>query len=103
MTSFYSRADAWKQTIFENNLNNLPNADTCFNTGRIKIVVDMAVADAGATGHFVLPGTPVIDVHGYGFNVHKRRQMRTPRRKNPHQFALNIRQSKVLSLLQIWI
>ena len=40
----------------------MPNADTCFNAGRIKIAVDMAVADAGATGHFVLPGTPVIDV-----------------------------------------
>ena len=61
-TSIYSRAEAWRKTIFENNLNDLPNADTCFNTGRIKIAVDMAVADAGATGHFVLPGTPVIDV-----------------------------------------
>ena len=61
-TSIYSRAGAWKKTIFDNNLNDLPNADTCFNAGRIKIAVDMAVADAGATGHFVLPGTPVIDV-----------------------------------------
>ena len=41
-----------EKTIFDNNLSDLPNADTCFNTGRIKIAVDMAVADAGATGHF---------------------------------------------------
>ena len=50
-TSIYSRAGAWKKTILDNNLNDLPNADTCFNAGRIKIAVDMAVADAGATGH----------------------------------------------------
>ena len=50
-TSIYLRADAWKQTISANNLNNLPNADTCFNTGIINIIVDMAVANAGATGH----------------------------------------------------
>ena len=47
----YSRADAWKKTIPDNNLSDLPNSDTCFNTGRIKIAVDMAVTDAGATGH----------------------------------------------------
>ena len=61
-SSIYSRADAWKKTIFDDNLSDLPNADTCSNTGRIKIAVDMAVVDAGATGNFVLLGIPAIDV-----------------------------------------
>ena len=61
-TSIYSRADTWKESIYSNNLSDLPNSDTCFNTGRIKIAVDMTVVDAGAMGHLVLPGTPVIDV-----------------------------------------
>ena len=46
----------------QQNLRDLPNAHTCFNTSLIKIGVDEAIADAGATGHFLLPGTPVIDV-----------------------------------------
>jgi hypothetical protein len=33
-----------------------------FNTGAITIAVDEAIADAGATGHFVVPGAPVRDV-----------------------------------------
>ena len=48
--------DAWKETIFANNLSALPNADTCFNTRRIKIAVDIVVADARAKGYFVLLG-----------------------------------------------
>ena len=55
------QADTWKKTIFDNNLSDLPNADTCFNTGRIKIAADMAVTDEEATGHFVLPGTSEVD------------------------------------------
>ena len=30
--------------------------------GGIKIAIDMAVADAGATSHFVLPGAPVTNI-----------------------------------------
>ena len=51
-----------KNTIPDDNLCDLPNTATCSNTGIIKIAVQMAVADTGATGHFVLSGTPVIDV-----------------------------------------
>ena len=29
-----------------------------FNTSNIKMVVDMVIADSGATSHFVLPGNP---------------------------------------------
>ena len=35
--------------------------ETMFNTSNIKITVDMAVTDSGATGNFVLPGTNVSD------------------------------------------
>ena len=34
---------------------------TLMNTAKIKIVVDMAIADAGATAHFAIPGAPVIN------------------------------------------
>ena len=36
-----------------------PNAETMFNASNIKIAVDMAVADSGVTGHFVLPSNKV--------------------------------------------
>ena len=35
---------------------------TNYTTAQLKIANNMAVADAGATGHFVLPGTPVTNV-----------------------------------------
>ena len=33
--------------------------DACFDVSGIKIGVDFAIADAGATGHFLVPGAPV--------------------------------------------
>ena len=35
--------------------------NTLMNTAKIKIAVDMAITDAGATAHFVIPGAPVIN------------------------------------------
>ena len=35
--------------------------DALMNTAQIKIAVDMAIADAGATAHFAIPGAPVIN------------------------------------------
>ena len=35
---------------------------TNYTTAQLKIAKNMAVADTGATGHFVLPGTPVTNV-----------------------------------------
>ena len=35
---------------------------TNYTTAHLKIAKNMAMADAGATGHFVLPGTPVINI-----------------------------------------
>ena len=33
-----------------------------FNTLRINIAIDQAIADAGGNGHFVLTGTPVKNI-----------------------------------------
>ena len=44
------------------NLREASNADTMLNASNIKIAVDMAVADSGATGHFVLPVTKFSDM-----------------------------------------
>ena len=33
-----------------------------FNTSKIKFAVGMTIANAGATGYCVLPGTPVTDI-----------------------------------------
>ena len=38
-------------------MNYVKNTDKMFNTLHIKIAMDMEIADAGATGHFLLPGT----------------------------------------------
>jgi hypothetical protein len=45
-------------------LENIPKApqETIFNVSSINIAVDQAIANAGATGHFVLPGTPVTNI-----------------------------------------
>jgi hypothetical protein len=39
-----------------------PPAETAFNVTGINVASNQAIADAGATGHFVLPGTPVTDI-----------------------------------------
>ena len=57
-----TRNKAWTQTIAKFELRKSEHAETMFNTSKIKIAVDNAIADAGATGHFVLPGAPVLDV-----------------------------------------
>ena len=44
------------------NVREAPNAETMLNTSNIKIAVDMAVADSGATGHLVLSGTKVSNI-----------------------------------------
>ena len=51
---------AWA-TISELKKRNEHTSDACFDVSGIKIGVDYAVADAGATGHFLVPGAPVIN------------------------------------------
>ena len=61
-TSFPTRQKAWAKIIELERLKETENAETIFNTSSIRIAVDQAIADAGATGHFMVPGAPVIDV-----------------------------------------
>ena len=56
--SLPTRVQTRKQSILKINL----QSQTVFNTSNIKISVDMSVAYAEATGHFVLPGTPVNNI-----------------------------------------
>ena len=57
-----TKAKVWQNTLHSLNILHSDNADTIFDTGKMKIAVDMAIADAGATGHGVLPGTPSLNV-----------------------------------------
>ena len=59
---FPTRNKAWQQTITNLKLKESKHAETMFNASTIKIAVDDAIADAGATGHFVVPGAPVLDI-----------------------------------------
>ena len=43
-------------------MNSENDTETIFNTSYIKISVDMAIANAGAKGHFLLPGTQVTNL-----------------------------------------
>ena len=61
-TSLPTRGKAWKKIIELERLKETEHMETIFNTSSIKIAVDQAIADAGATGHFMVPGAPVIDV-----------------------------------------
>ena len=56
-----TRNKAWTQTIAKFELRKSDHAETMFNTSKIKIAVDNAIADASKRGHFVLPGAPVLD------------------------------------------
>ena len=54
---FPSRAKAWSKMTDKMKL----GPDALMNTAKIKIAVDMAITDAGATAHFAIPGAPVIN------------------------------------------
>jgi len=60
-----TRHKAWKTALdtLDLDINASDNADTIFNISKIKIAMDMAIADAGATRHVVLPDTPVTNLH----------------------------------------
>ena len=59
---YNSTATAWKTMLADHEQQHGQMPQTMLNTGGIRIAVDMAVADAGATSHFVLPGAPVKNV-----------------------------------------
>ena len=50
-------------TIHQKDLNETPQHTENVTTAQLKIAKNMAVTDAGATGHFVLPGTPVTNIN----------------------------------------
>ena len=54
-------AEAWKVISDRERQSEFAN-DACFDVSGIKIGVDFAIADAGATGHFLVPGAPVLDL-----------------------------------------
>jgi hypothetical protein len=56
-TPFPSRAKAWSKVT--SGMKFGPHA--LMNTAKIKNTVDIAIADAGATAHFAIPGVPVIN------------------------------------------
>ena len=56
-----TRAQAWNHLLHKNCPPSSPHAETIYNTSNIKIGVDMAIADAGATSHFLIAGAPVIN------------------------------------------
>jgi hypothetical protein len=59
---YKSNATAWRTMLTAHEKRHGPMPQTMLNTGGIRIAVDMAVADAGATSHFVLPGAPVSNI-----------------------------------------
>jgi hypothetical protein len=51
------RAKAWSKMTYKMKL----GLGALMNTAKIKIAVNMAIADASATAHFAIPGAPVIN------------------------------------------
>ena len=61
-TKHSSPADAWQQMLHAHEAQHGEMPQAMLKAGGIKIAIDMAVADAGATSHFVLPGAPVTNI-----------------------------------------
>ena len=40
-----------------------PKQKTLFNTSKMNIAVNQAIIDSGATGHFILPGSPIKNIN----------------------------------------
>ena len=54
--------NAWQSIVTQQELQELPNAGTIFNTTRLKHAVEYAISDSGATGHFLVQGAPVANL-----------------------------------------
>ena len=54
-------AKAWQHLVNTRILPRDEYRNAMFNTGKIKIAVDMAIADAGATSHFIVAGAPLLN------------------------------------------
>ena len=60
-TIFPSRAKAWSRMATHLHTDKSIGRHTIMETAKIKIAIDMAIADAGATAYFAVPGAPVIN------------------------------------------
>jgi len=52
----------WQSIVTQQELQELPNAGTIFNSTRPKHAVEYAISDSGATGHFLVQGAPVANL-----------------------------------------
>eukprot|EP00978_Attheya_sp_CCMP212_P008669 scaffold20390_cov59-Attheya_sp.AAC.1 len=64
---FATLATEWEEdddetVVTDNKSNETIGADTAFQAANINILIDQAVADAGATGNFMVPGAPVTNI-----------------------------------------
>ena len=57
---WHPRANAWA-FLCAKELRNEFTSEACFDSSGIRIGVDYVIADAGATGHFLLPEAPVVN------------------------------------------
>ena len=56
--SLASRFGAWREISDQEKTNEFVS-DACFDVSGIKIGVNFAIADPGATGHFLVSGAPI--------------------------------------------
>ena len=56
-----TRSKAWKRLIQANNLMQMPRAHAIFDAKRVTRSVKHAISDLGATGHFLVEDTPVVN------------------------------------------
>lgn len=61
--AFPTRAKAWKTVTNNLHAEKTLKLHTLMETAKIKISINMAIADTGAIAHFVILGAPVIDKH----------------------------------------
>jgi len=53
---------AWNSIIQQQDLQDLPNVGTIFNTTRMKNAVEYAISDSGAKGHFLVEGATLANL-----------------------------------------
>ena len=59
--SMYMRSNAWNTIMQTNNLHKLLMAVTNFNKRKVCRAIKYAISDSGATGYFLVEGSPVVN------------------------------------------
>ena len=57
-----ARHQAWQHIVQANNLRELPQAKTILKDERLTRAVKWALSDSGATGHFLIKGSPAVNI-----------------------------------------